>query len=375
MLSLPPALSRYAPLFTQRTRGRWLATVNSPSDDKKSKAALSSVELAHPERNDRSLDSLKAHLLPYWHLARLDKPIGTVLLFLPCTWSITMASYASSASPQVLFGNIALFGIGALLMRGAGCTINDLWDRDLDKGVERTRSRPLASGALTVPQAVGFLGLQLAGGLAVLTQLNWYSIQLGASSLLLVGTYPLMKRITYWPQLVLGLTFNWGALLGWSAVTGTMDWSVCAPLYASGILWTLVYDTAYAHQDKSDDAIVGIKSTALLFGENTKPILAAFLFGSCMLAGLAGLENEQGLGYFSSLAIGTSMLALKLRMVNFDIPHQGGLYFRYCGYFGWMLFAGALVDYLISYANGKKIPLIEGWKQQSPARRHVYTRE
>ncbi|KAG8759560.1 Para-hydroxybenzoate--polyprenyltransferase, mitochondrial precursor (PHB:polyprenyltransferase) [Serendipita sp. 396] len=274
-----------------------------------------------------------------------------------------MASYASSASPQVLVGNIALFGIGALLMRGAGCTINDLWDRNLDKGVERTRSRPLASGALTVPQAVGFLGLQLAGGLAVLTQLNWYSIQLGASSLLFVGTYPLMKRITYWPQFVLGLTFNWGALLGWSAVTGVVDWSVCAPLYASGVLWTLVYDTAYAHQDKSDDALVGIKSTALLFGENTKPVLLAFLLGSCLLAGVAGLGNQQGVGYFSLLLIGTFMLGLKLRTVNFNIAQQGGMYFRYCGYFGWMLFAGALIDYLIWYKDGKKRPLVEVRRQ------------
>ncbi|PVG03375.1 4-hydroxybenzoate polyprenyl transferase [Serendipita vermifera] len=270
-----------------------------------------------------------------------------------------MACYASHASPSVLVSNLLLFGTGAFLMRGAGCTINDMWDRNLDKGVERTRVRPLASGALTVPQATGFLGLQLAGGLAVLTQLNWYSIGLGASSLGLVGLYPLMKRITHWPQFVLGLTFNWGALLGWSAVTNSLNWAVCGPLYASGVLWTLVYDTAYAHQDKKDDATVGIKSTALLFGDNTRPILAVFLVASAMCAGWAGLENGQGLPYFSALMTGTGLLGIKLRSVDFNVPTQCGQYFRYCGYFGWFIFAGALLDWVLLYYLDQQVPLTD----------------
>ncbi|KIM34074.1 hypothetical protein M408DRAFT_90113 [Serendipita vermifera MAFF 305830] len=330
--------------MTQATRPCRLATLGPTKKDHTSAPGNSGIPV--PSRITL-LERVKQKGAPYWYLARLDKPIGTVLLLLPCTWSITMASYATAASPYVLFSNLLLFGTGALIMRGAGCTINDLWDRNLDRGVERTKVRPLASGALTVPQAVGFLGIQLAGGLAILTQLNWYSIGLGASSLGLVALYPLMKRVTHWPQFVLGLTFNWGALLGWSAVTGAVNWSVCGPLYASGILWTLVYDTAYAHQDKQDDAIVGIKSTALLFGDHTRAILSVFLASSALMAGWAGIENAQGLPFFSSLLVGTAMLGVKLRSVDFNVPAQGGQYFRYCGYFGWLIFAGVLLDWVL----------------------------
>lgn len=163
-------------------------------------------------------------------------------------WSITMAAYSTAFPlPSTLY-QLALFGTGAVVMRGAGCTINDLWDRDIDNKVERTRLRPLAARTVTPFQAFSFLGLQLSVGLAVLTQLNWYSILLGASSLAVVVVYPLMKRITYWPQFVLGLAFNWGALLGSSAVLGHTNWEVALPLYAGSICWTLVYDTIYAHQ-------------------------------------------------------------------------------------------------------------------------------
>ncbi|KAK7695527.1 Para-hydroxybenzoate--polyprenyltransferase, mitochondrial precursor (PHB:polyprenyltransferase) [Cerrena zonata] len=186
-----------------------------------------------------------------------------------------MASFALDTPISIPLTYLGLFGVGALIMRGAGCTINDMWDKNLDKAVARTKDRPLARGDITPTQAFGFLGVQLTGGLAVLTQLNWYSILLGASSLSVVTIYPFMKRITYWPQAVLGLAFNWGALLGWSAVAGAVNWSVCLPLYAGGICWTLVYDSIYAHQDKTDDVTVGIRSTALLFGQNTFPILSA----------------------------------------------------------------------------------------------------
>uniref|UniRef100_UPI00358E2389 4-hydroxybenzoate polyprenyltransferase, mitochondrial isoform X3 n=1 Tax=Myxine glutinosa TaxID=7769 RepID=UPI00358E2389 len=182
---------------------------------------------------------------PFLYLMRVDKPIGTWLLFLPCTWSIALAA-APGTLPDARL--LALFAVGAALMRGAGCTINDLWDRDIDKKVHRTALRPLAAGTITPFQALLALAGQLSLALGILLCLNWYSVLLGASSLLFVVTYPLMKRITYWPQFVLGLTFNWGALLGWAAVKGSCDWSVCLPLYFSGLMWTLVYDTIYAHQ-------------------------------------------------------------------------------------------------------------------------------
>ncbi|KAF8665647.1 hypothetical protein AX16_000102 [Volvariella volvacea WC 439] len=245
---------------------------------------------------------------PFLHLTRIDKPIGTVLLYLPCTWSITMASYALQLPPSVPATYLGLFGLGALVMRGAGCTINDMWDKSLDKAVERTKDRPLARGDITQQQALVFLGVQLTAGLGVLLNLNWYSILLGASSLSVVTIYPLMKRVTHWPQAVLGLAFNWGALLGWSAVAGTTDWTVCLPLYAGGVCWTLVYDSIYAHQDKLDDVTVGIRSTALLFGKNTRPILTALSASSLSLTTYAGYLNHQGLPFY--LGISTTALVV-----------------------------------------------------------------
>ena len=191
-------------------------------------------------------------LKPYAKLARVDRPIGTMLLLWPCWWSIGLAAPAAAAaaataaatadfSPTHLGGLVGLFGVGAFVMRGAGCTINDMWDRKFDAQVERTLNRPLASGAITPFQALVFLGGQLTCGLFVLLQLNTYSVLLGASSLSLVILYPLMKRYTHFPQLVLGLTFNWGALLGWAAVHGSCDWHVVLPLYGAGVAWTLMY--------------------------------------------------------------------------------------------------------------------------------------
>ncbi|SPO24635.1 related to COQ2 -para-hydroxybenzoate--polyprenyltransferase [Ustilago trichophora] len=217
---------------------------------------------------------------PYLALTRIDKPIGTWLLYWPCAWSIVLASHTLGLAFTTPLFYTMLFGVGAIVMRGAGCTINDMWDVKMDRMVERTKTRPLASGDITQFQALCFLGIQLSIGLAVLVNLNLYSIALGASSLGVVVLYPLMKRITYWPQLVLGFAFNWGAMLGWSAVAGTVDWSVVLPLYAGSIFWTLVYDTIYAHQDKTDDVHAGVKSTALLFGEKTRPVLSAFSAGT-----------------------------------------------------------------------------------------------
>lgn len=196
-------------------------------------------------KNYNSLQSMYKNVVPYTQLMRLDRPIGSWLLFWPCGWSIGLSTMPGTLPDlSMLF----LFGAGAFIMRGAGCTINDLWDRDLDGMVERTKNRPLVTGTITPFDAVVFLSAQLGVGCFILLQLNWYSIVLGASSLGLVIAYPLMKRITNWPQLVLGMTFNWGALLGWSASQGTVDLAACLPLYFAGVCWTIVYDTIYAHQ-------------------------------------------------------------------------------------------------------------------------------
>ena len=210
---------------------------------------------------------------PYLLLMRADRPIGTWLLLLPGWWAILLAGQAQGQ--DVDFRLLLLFAIGAWVMRGAGCVINDVVDRRFDAQVARTATRPLPSGQVTVRQALVFLAALLLIGLAVLLQLKSAAIAWGAGSLLLVTTYPFMKRITYWPQAFLGLTFNWGALLGWVAVTGEIAWPALL-LYGGGLFWTLGYDTIYAHQDREDDALVGVKSTALLLGAKTPLWVATF---------------------------------------------------------------------------------------------------
>ncbi|KAL8139900.1 hypothetical protein V2J09_005921 [Rumex salicifolius] len=249
---------------------------------------------------------------PYAKLARLDKPIGTWLLAWPCM-SITLAAHPGNLPD---FKMLALFGCGALLLRGAGCTINDLLDRDIDIKVDRTKLRPVASGALTPFQGVSFLGLQLLLGLGILLQLNNYSRILGASSLLLVFSYPLMKRFTFWPQAYLGLTFNWGALLGWSAVRGSLDPAIVFPLYISGVFWTLVYDTIYAHQDKEDDLKVGVKSTALRFGDSTKEWLTGFSAASITCLAVSGFSADVGWPFYASLAAASGHFAWQIYAVD-----------------------------------------------------------
>ncbi|GMH10909.1 hypothetical protein Nepgr_012750 [Nepenthes gracilis] len=250
---------------------------------------------------------------PYARLARLDKPIGAWLLAWPCMWSITLAANPGTL-PDIKM--LTLFGCGAVLLRGAGCTINDLLDRDIDIKVERTKLRPVASGLLTPFQGISFLGLQLLLGLGILLQLNNYSRILGASSLLLVFSYPLMKRLTFWPQAYLGLTFNWGALLGWSAVRGSLDTAIVFPLYISGVFWTLVYDTIYAHQDKEDDLKVGVKSTALRFGDSTKQWLTGFGVACISSLTLCGFNADIGLPYYALLAAASGQLAWQIYAVD-----------------------------------------------------------
>src|SRR6185312_9982968 len=208
------------------------------------------------------VDHLPARLKPYARLARLDRPIGTWLLFWPCVFGLILGAAADER--RFLDWRdawyVILFAVGALVMRGAGCTFNDIIDRDFDAQVARTRGRPIPSGTVSVKQAAAFLVAQCLAGLAILLQFNWFAVALGAASLLLVAAYPFMKRITWWPQAWLGLTFNWGAILGFAAQTGRIDLGD-AMLYAGLLFWTLGYDTIYAHQDKEDDALIGVKST------------------------------------------------------------------------------------------------------------------
>src|SRR5262245_44116130 len=205
---------------------------------------------------------------PYLRLARLDRPIGSWLLLMPCWWSAGLAAIAAN-KPYPDPWHVLLFFIGAFAMRGAGCTWNDLVDRALDARAERTRSRPIPSGAGTVAQAWAFLVVRALVGLVVLLQFNLFTVALGIASLSTVAIYPFLKRVTYWPQIGLGLAFSWGALMGWPAVFGRLD-APALVLYAGSIAWVIGYDTIYAHQDREDDALIGVKSTALLFGESTK---------------------------------------------------------------------------------------------------------
>ncbi|KIY73748.1 4-hydroxybenzoate polyprenyl transferase [Cylindrobasidium torrendii FP15055 ss-10] len=294
------------------------------------------------------VERLPLKVRPYLYLTRIDKPIGTLLLFYPCTWSITMAAYALQTPYTVPLTFISLFGTGALIMRGAGCTINDMWDRNLDKGVERTRERPLSKGDITMPQAWTFLAVQLSAGLAVLLQFNWYSILLGAASLSVVTIYPFMKRVTHWPQAVLGLAFNWGALLGWSAVAGVTNWTVCLPLYAGGVCWTLVYDTIYAHQDKHDDVNMGIRSTALLFGPHSRQILTGLSASSISLITYAGLLNGQAAPFYLGVGLGAAQLARAVYQTDFESRESCWNGFVACGWSGFLIWMGALGDYAYS---------------------------
>ncbi|CAK9804445.1 4-hydroxybenzoate polyprenyltransferase, mitochondrial [Anthophora plagiata] len=299
----------------------------------------------------RLLNNSPAKIQPYLKLIRIDKPIGSWLLFWPCGWSIAMAA-PPGALPDLQL--LALFGMGAFVMRGAGCTINDMWDQDIDGMVARTKDRPLVTGEISPLQSLIFLGSQLTLGLLILLQLNLYSIILGASSLVLVILYPVMKRVTYWPQLILGMTFNWGALLGWSAVHGSCDWSVCLPLYTAGICWTLLYDTIYAHQDKMDDVIIGVKSTALKFGDKTKIYLSGF--SAAMITGLvtSGLLITQTWPYYAAVGLVGTHLANQIYSLDINNPKDCAKKFISNHRVGMILFGGIILGNLMRDSTCKK---------------------
>ncbi|MES0809645.1 4-hydroxybenzoate octaprenyltransferase [Roseibium sp. SCPC15] len=289
---------------------------------------------------------LPASLRPYARLARWERPIGWWLLLWPCWWSAALAAVAAGNGWPNPW-HLVLFFIGAVAMRGAGCTYNDIVDVDIDAKVERTRSRPIPAGQVTKFQAKVFLLLQALVGLVVLLQFNTFTIALGVVSLLPVAIYPFMKRFTNWPQLFLGFAFSWGALMGWAAEFGSLSWSPIL-LYVGGICWTIGYDTIYAHQDKEDDALVGVKSTARLFGDRTKPALILLYSAATILFTVSATLADAGPAAFAGIFLGIIHLGWQVIVLDIDDGDQCLKLFRSNTAYGWILFAGFVLDALIS---------------------------
>jgi 4-hydroxybenzoate polyprenyltransferase len=278
----------------------------------------------------------------YLRLARFDRPIGSWLLLMPCWWSAASAAGVARDVRQLAFV-VVLFFIGAFVMRGAGCTWNDITDRDLDAKVERTRSRPIPAGQVSVPQALVFLVLQALIGLTVLLQFNRFAIMTGIASLVIVAVYPFMKRITWWPQVVLGLAFSWGALMGFAVTLGRIDLTALA-LYAGSISWVIGYDTIYAHQDTEDDALIGIKSTARLFGARTHRALVVFYALAVVLIGVALLLAGARWPAWLGLIAFAAHLGWQIRRLDIGDPALCLRVFKSNRDAGLLLFAGLLVD-------------------------------
>ncbi|MGQ7792299.1 4-hydroxybenzoate octaprenyltransferase [Faunimonas sp. B44] len=281
-------------------------------------------------------------LRPYARLARWDRPIGWWLLLWPCWWSAALAAIAAGRSFPVLW-HLAFFLVGAIAMRGAGCTYNDFIDRDLDAQVARTRMRPIASGAVSARQAAVFLVLQALVGLAVLLQFNAFTIWLGLASLLVVAFYPFAKRVTDWPQVVLGFAFSWGALMGWAALFGGLGFAPLA-LYAGAIAWTIGYDTIYALQDREDDAVVGVRSTARLFGGRARLGIALFFALAILLFGLAFVAADAGIFAFGGLAAAAAHFAWQVATLDPRDTASALRRFKANSTTGWILFVGLLLD-------------------------------
>jgi len=332
-----------------------MAAPPKPSD----KSAPATPDPADIRPDDWVDGILPAKARPYARLMRLDRPIGTWLLLFPGWWGTALASLAPD---RWMLAMMALFGVGAIVMRGAGCTWNDITDREFDGKVARTRTRPIPSGQVKVWQAFVFLGVLLCVGLAILLALawiggqpfNWFTVWLGAASLVLICIYPLMKRVTYWPQIFLGLAFNYGALLGWAAQNASLDltrWPGGWPsalLYLAGIFWTLGYDTIYAHQDKEDDALVGIKSTALKLGTRTRPFLFGFYGVACALIFWSGHLMGLSAVFWAFLGLGALQLAWQAARIDLDDPADCLRMFKSNRVFGWLVLAGLVGDALLA---------------------------
>jgi 4-hydroxybenzoate polyprenyltransferase len=275
---------------------------------------------------------------PYFRLLRLHQPTGIWLLLWPCWWSITFASYGLPTAKLLV-----LFGLGAIVMRSAGCIINDIIDRDVDKYVERTRMRPLASGEILLKQAIILLIILLVFALCIALQMRPIVLILAACSLLFVVAYPFMKRITWWPQAFLGLTFNWGALMGWAAIRGEID-PPALLLYIGSIFWTLGYDTIYAHQDKIDDLVIGIKSTALRLGKNSIYWIAGFYMLAVLSWLFAGISHPVGILYYIVLAAVAMHFSWQIVKVDLDNAASAMRIFVSNRILGWIVFVAILAD-------------------------------
>ena len=285
-----------------------------------------------PDQTDRVADAVNknwvdlyapARLRPYLRLSRADRPAGTWLLLIPCIWSLCLASLSIDIGYSTNIKYVILMSIGAFLMRGAGCTWNDITDLKIDASVKRTKSRPIPSGQITVKQALNWMLIQTLAGAIILFSFDKFTISLGLIALIPVAIYPFAKRFTWWPQLFLGIAFNWGALIGWSSLMGSLSLSPIL-LYLSGISWTLFYDTIYAHQDKEDDALIGVKSTARLFHSNTKKWLWFFLIISIIFMTLAfttALKSENSIFCFIIGITGILAFGIHLiwQLINLDI--------------------------------------------------------
>lgn len=282
-------------------------------------------------------------LKPYARLARWDRPIGFELLFWPCAFGLALAAIDD---PLRGFDWIAvvLMLVGAVLMRGAGCTFNDIVDRDIDDKVARTRSRPIPSGQVSVRQAAGFLVAQALLGFVILIQFNAFTVVLGIASLVLVAIYPFMKRVTWWPQVFLGLAFSWGALMAWSSQTGSLRVAVLLA-YFGCIMWVIGYDTIYALQDVEDDALIGVKSTARLFGDRAREIIGGFYAGAWLLWTVAAIMTGAGLIYFAGSLIVAAMLGWQVYTLKADEPGNALARFKFNHVVGAVLTLALLADW------------------------------
>jgi 4-hydroxybenzoate polyprenyltransferase len=283
-------------------------------------------------------------LKPYARLARWDRPIGIWLLFWPCTWGLGLAAVNNPPLGFDWWGGILML-VGAALMRGAGCTFNDIVDRDIDMQVARTRSRPIPSGQVTSRDALAFLVAQALLGSVVLFQFNRFTVWAGVASLVLVAIYPFMKRVTWWPQAFLGLAFSYGALVGWSSQTGGLGWAPIL-LYAGTILWVIGYDTIYALQDVEDDALVGVKSTARLFGEHVKPAVATLYAGAFVLWNVAALLAGSGIVFAALSLLAAALMAWQVWTVDATAPDNPRTRFYSNHYVGVILALALLAEWV-----------------------------
>lgn len=305
------------------------------------------------EAQDSVADAVKGHWVdrlprafrPYAQLARLDRPIGWWLLLMPCWWATAMAALSDNGALPNLW-HLFLFWVGAVFMRGAGCTYNDIIDREIDAQVARTKSRPIPSGRVSTWQAIHFLIFQCLVGLVVLLQFNTFTIFLGIASLGVVATYPFMKRITSWPQVVLGFAFSWGAFLGWSATYEEVGFASIL-LYIGAVLWIVGYDTIYAHQDREDDVLVGVKSTARRFGDYTKHWLVGLYFAATTLFAGAFIWADASFIAFIGLGFGVLHMAYQIIRLDIDNAEQCLKLFRSNRDYGLIVFGGLLADVML----------------------------